>query len=159
MEFTRPIDRDLDLVRKADEQKEVKYSRLRQALERTLQPGWKVQIATLSIRVRGTIVRVDWKNSFAKVGVPTTKHDHIAHRAILDALKGFESLTQARSALDRSLPTAVYNGHRSASLGPLLHRQPGPSCLAVKPLGLYVVYVGSIPTGPTHAGARSNQRV
>ena len=29
MEFTRPMDRDLDSVRKAVEQKEVKYSRLR----------------------------------------------------------------------------------------------------------------------------------
>ena len=124
MEFTRPMDRDLDSVRKADEQKEVKYSRLRQTLERTLQPGWKVQIATFSVGVRGTIAKVNWKNSLAKVGVPTTKHDHIARRAIIDALKGFESLTQARSALYRSLPTAVNTGHRSASLGPLLHRHP-----------------------------------
>ena len=45
MEFTHPMDRDLDSVRKAVEQEEVKYSRLRQALERTLEPGWKVQIA------------------------------------------------------------------------------------------------------------------
>ena len=39
MEFTRPMDRDLVSVRKADEQKEVKSSCLRQALERTLSPG------------------------------------------------------------------------------------------------------------------------
>ena len=45
MEFTRPMDRVLVSVLKADEQKEVKCSRLKQALERTLQPGWKVQIA------------------------------------------------------------------------------------------------------------------
>ena len=74
-------------MRKADEQKEVKYSRLRQTLERTLQPGWKVQIATFSVGVRGTIAKVNWKNSLAKVGVPTTKLDHIARRAIIDALK------------------------------------------------------------------------
>ena len=48
MEFTRPMDRDFDSVRKEDKQKEVNYSRLRQTLERTLQPGWKVQIATFS---------------------------------------------------------------------------------------------------------------
>ena len=88
MEFTRPMDRDLDSVRKTDEQEDVKYSRLRQALERTLQPGWRVQIATFSIGVRGTIAKVNWKNSLAKVGVPTSKHDHIARRAIIDALKG-----------------------------------------------------------------------
>ena len=46
MEFTRSMDRDLDSVQKEDEQKEVKYSRLRQELERMLSPGWKVQIAT-----------------------------------------------------------------------------------------------------------------
>ena len=126
MEFTRPMVRDLDSMRKAAEQKEVKNSRLRQALERKLQPGWKVQIATFSVWVRGTIVRDNWKNSLAKVGVPTTEHDHIARRAIIDALKEFESLTQARSALHvyRSLHTAVNTGHRSASLGPLLHRPP-----------------------------------
>ena len=66
MQFTRPIDRDLDSVRKADEQKEVKYSRLRQTLERTLQPGWKVQIATFSVGIRGTIAKVNWKNLLAK---------------------------------------------------------------------------------------------
>ena len=120
----RLIDRDLDSVRKADEQKEVKYGRLRQALERTLPPGWKVQIAAFSKGVRGTIVRSSWKHSLAKVGVPTTRHDHIARRAMIDALKGFESLTQARSALHRSLPTAVNTGHRSASLGPPLRWHP-----------------------------------
>ena len=49
------MDRDLDSVRNADEQKEPKYSRLRQALERTLQPGWKVHIAMFSVGVRGTV--------------------------------------------------------------------------------------------------------
>ena len=61
MEFTRPMDRHLDSVRKADEQKEVKYSRLRQTLGRTLQPGWKVQIATFSVGVVGTMARDNWK--------------------------------------------------------------------------------------------------
>ena len=30
----------------------------------------------------------------------------------------------------------------------------GPAGLAVKPLGLHVVHVGSIPTGPTHGEGR-----
>ena len=29
-------------------------------------------------------------------------------------------------------------------------RPSGPACLAVQPLGLHVVHVGSVPTGPAH---------
>ena len=107
----------------ADERKEVKYRHLKQALERALPLGWTVKIATFSVGVRGTIVRDNWKSALAKVGVPTTKHDQIARGAIIDALKGFESLIQARSALYRSIPTAINIGHRLPSLGSLLHRQ------------------------------------
>ena len=31
-----------------------------------------------------------------------------------------------------------------------IHMWEGPACLAVKPLDLHLVNVGSIPTGPTH---------
>ena len=39
MEFTRPMDGDLQAVRRADEQKDVKYRHLKQVLERALSLG------------------------------------------------------------------------------------------------------------------------
>ena len=55
MEFTRPMDGDLQAVRRADEQKDEKYYHLKQVLERALPLGWTVQIATFSVGVCGTM--------------------------------------------------------------------------------------------------------
>ena len=61
MEFTRPMDGDLKVVRRAGEQKDEKYYHLKQVLERALPLGWTVQIATFLVGARGTIVSDNWE--------------------------------------------------------------------------------------------------
>ena len=50
------MDGDLQVVRRAHEQKDEKYYHFKQVLERALPLGWTVQIVTFSVGVRGTIV-------------------------------------------------------------------------------------------------------
>ena len=44
--------------------------------------------------------------------------------------------------------------HRDKPDGQLKRKMEGPAGLAVKPLDLHLVHVGSIPTGPTHSEGR-----
>ena len=115
LEFTRPMDSDLQSLRRADNQKEEKYGRLKSKLEQVLPFGWTVKIVTFSVGARGTIDLERWKQALTTVGVPNDRHSKIVRRAIIDALRSRETLTQARSALYKQLPRAgVVDQHRLA---------------------------------------------
>ena len=70
LEFTRPMDNDLQSLGRADSQKEEKYGRLKSKLERTLPFGWTIKIVTFSVGVRGTIDQDRWEQALTTVGVP-----------------------------------------------------------------------------------------
>ena len=58
----------------------------------------------------------------------------------------YNSLT---GRLDRGKEYVMHFEFQSQS-GKWYVSNKGPACLAVKPLDLHLVHVGSIPTGPTH---------
>ena len=106
LEFTRPMDSDLQSFRRADSEKEEKYERLKSKLVQVLPFSWTVKIVTFSVGARDTIDQERWEQALTTVGVPKDTHGKIARRAIIDALRGLETLTQARSALYKHLPRA-----------------------------------------------------
>ena len=121
LEFIRPVDSDLQSLRRADSQKEAKYGRSKSKLEQVLPLGWTAKIVTFSVGALGTIDHERWEQALTMVAVPKDKHRKIARRARIDALRELETLTQARSALYIQLPRpGAVEQHRSAP-GALLH--------------------------------------
>ena len=115
LEFTRPMYSNLQSLRRADSQKEEKYGRSKSKLVQVLPSSWTVKIVTFSVGARGTIDQGRWDQTLTTVGVPKDKHGKITRRTIIYALRGLETLTQARSALYKQLPRAgVVDQHRSA---------------------------------------------
>ena len=93
LEFTRPMDSDLQSLRRADSQKEEKCGMLKSKLEQILPLGWTVKIVTFSVGARDTIDQERWKQAFTTEGVPKYKHSKVTWQAKIDALRGLETFT------------------------------------------------------------------